>query len=323
MSDHYDDREQTLAKHFILRRYLQTLVFKWLSSASEITYVDAFSGPWDSRASDFSDTSFMIAINVLKDAHAHFAARGVKKTIRCCFVERDAAAFALLQNAVEQHSDPSTGFHVATFHGRFEDKVAEIQSFVGSSFSLVFIDPTGWTGYPYSKIAPVLQHSPGEVLVNFMYDFFNRFVASDDPKIIASFDSILGGPGWKGRLDPTLPPGRAARELCLSELRKIGAFEYVVSTTIDKTEADRPHYSIAYGTRKPAGLIAFREVELTALRGHEKRRALARDNREVQRTGQGNLFDTSALPTESVLDQLLASQRSLAKTWLVEAILAS
>lgn len=67
MSDVYAGREQTKAKHFILKRYLQELAFKvlWFS---DITYVDGFSGPWDTQSEDFSDSSFMIAISVLKDA---------------------------------------------------------------------------------------------------------------------------------------------------------------------------------------------------------------------------------------------------------------
>jgi three-Cys-motif partner protein len=63
----YLDREQTRAKHFILKRYLQALAFKVLNF-SDIAYIDGFSGPWQSETPDFSDTSFMIAINVLKDA---------------------------------------------------------------------------------------------------------------------------------------------------------------------------------------------------------------------------------------------------------------
>jgi len=64
VSDPYVGREQTKAKHFILRHYLQALAFKVLRF-SDITYVDGFSGPWDTRTEDFSDSSFMIAITVL------------------------------------------------------------------------------------------------------------------------------------------------------------------------------------------------------------------------------------------------------------------
>ncbi|MER8638691.1 hypothetical protein [Mesorhizobium sp. M1365] len=59
----YAGREQTAAKHFILRKYLQSLAFKvLLGGYPTLTYVDGFSGPWEARTTDYSDTSFMIAI---------------------------------------------------------------------------------------------------------------------------------------------------------------------------------------------------------------------------------------------------------------------
>ena len=62
--------------------------------------------------------------------------------------------------------------------GKFEEHIADVRSFVGRSFSLVFIDPTGWTGFPLEKITPLLQLK-GEVMINFMSDFITRFI--DDP----------------------------------------------------------------------------------------------------------------------------------------------
>jgi DNA invertase Pin-like site-specific DNA recombinase len=41
-----------------------------------------------------------------------------------------------------------------------------------------------------------------------MYGHISRFVTHPDEKIIASLDPILGRPGWRGRLDPTLRPER-------------------------------------------------------------------------------------------------------------------
>ena len=92
-ADPYSGREQTKAKHFILKRYLQALAFKVLNF-SDITYVDGFSGPWETQTEDHSDSSFLIALNVLKDAKAQMAARGKHRRIRCFFSETDAAAYA-------------------------------------------------------------------------------------------------------------------------------------------------------------------------------------------------------------------------------------
>ena len=75
MTDPYIGREQTKAKHFILKRYLQALAFKVLTF-SDITYVDGFSGPWETKTENFSDSSFMIAISVLRDAQKTFGANG-------------------------------------------------------------------------------------------------------------------------------------------------------------------------------------------------------------------------------------------------------
>jgi len=51
--------------------------------------VDGFSGPWESRTPDYSDTSFMIAISVLKDVHQRYRDKGIAKTIKCFFVEKN------------------------------------------------------------------------------------------------------------------------------------------------------------------------------------------------------------------------------------------
>jgi three-Cys-motif partner protein len=205
----YIDREQTQAKHFILRRYLQALAFKVLRGW-DITYVDGFSGPWESRTEDFSDTSFMIAIRVLKDAQARILDEtGKLRRITCFFSENDPAAYAQLARAVAPHNNPSEGFEVQTFCGEFEDAVPKIQAAIGSAFPLIFVDPTGWTGYPFQKIKPIFGYSKCEVLINFMYGHISRFVNSQDEATIASLDPILGGPGWWDRLDKSMQPGPA------------------------------------------------------------------------------------------------------------------
>ena len=122
----YVDREQTQAKHFILRGYLQELAFKVLHHW-DVTYVDGFSGPWESRTDDLSDTSFMIAIDVLKDAQQKvFARAGTRRTVKWFFSEQDASAYEQMANAVARHNRPDEGFEIKTFHGEFGDAVEEI-----------------------------------------------------------------------------------------------------------------------------------------------------------------------------------------------------
>jgi three-Cys-motif partner protein len=321
LTDPYFGREQTRAKHFILKNYLQALAFKVLTF-SDVAYVDGFSGPWETQTENFSDSSFMIAIDVLKDAQKKILDRtGIQRRIKCFFSESDKEAYAQLEIAVTKFHQPETNFEIKTHGGKFENAVADIQSFIGGSFPLVFIDPTGWTGYPFDKIKPLLTRGKCEVLINFMYDFINRFAYSSDPEIIASMAPILGGPDWPDRLDPNLPRGLAVEKLFRQTLKSSGNFDFVVSTKIDKSTSERPHFFIAYGTKNANGLKTFRQIEYDALREHAKNRANAIERERERRLNVVDLFaGHQAEIKEATIDEIVLEQKSLAKTRLVEIL---
>lgn len=320
MTDPYSGREQTQAKHFILRRYLQALAFKVLSF-QDITYVDGFSGPWETATEDFSDSSFMIAISVLLEAQKQYMERtGIRRKIRCFFSESNPQAFAQLEAAVAPYREPGS-FEIKTYFGNFEDAVNDIQSYVGSSFPLIFIDPTGWTGYAFDRIKPLFEPPKCEVLINFMYSFVSRFVHSDDPSTIASLEPNLGGPGWRDRLDPNLDRGTATEKLFRETLKAAGKFEFVVSTKIDKATTDRPHFFIAYGTKSIDGLKAFRETEYAALREHEKNRANAKAKKREIQTNMIDMFaGHQAKLQELTIDDIVVEQAATASAELLEIL---
>jgi three-Cys-motif partner protein len=317
----YIDREQTHAKHFILRGYLQELAYKVLRGW-DIAYVDGFSGPWESKTADFSDTSFMIALGVLKEAQRIIYEQTlVRRKIRCFFSEKSAAAYQQMVDAVSPFHRPGDGFEVMTFNGEFVDAVGEIRTFIGTAFPLIFIDPTGWTEYPFTKIAPLFAYAKCEVLINFMYGHISRFLTHPDEKIIASLDPILGGPGWQGRLDLTMKKGPAVEKLFRETLKAAGKFRYVVSTRIDKSSQERPHFFLAYGTKNRAGLKAFREIEYKALREHAKNRSAAMTRKRDERANTASLFaDFEAAQKEASIDEIVDEQKALATEMLLDML---
>lgn len=321
MTDPYFDREQTKAKHFILKRYLQALAFKVLRF-SDITYVDGFSGPWETQTEDFADSSFKIAIEVLKDAQQKIRIQtGRRKKIRCFFSESNRQVYAKLATAIAPFHKPEQDFEIRTYCGEFEDAVPEIQTFIDRSFPLIFIDPTGWTGYPLNKIKPLFNRPKCEVLINFMYDFVNRAVSMNDAKTIASLDPILGGSEWESRLDPNLPRGRAVEKLFRDNLAQAGNFDFVVSTKIDRSTADRPHFFIVYGTKSREGLKTFRETEYDALRVNARDRADAKERRREHKSGSSDLFSgLDAEIKESTIDEIVKEQKLLARDALLKAL---
>lgn len=304
-----------------MRGYLQALAFKVLRGR-DITYVDGFSGPWESKTEDFSDTSFMIAITVLKDAQDLILKEtGRRRRITCFFSENDPTAYAKLAKAVAPYHKPNEDFEVQTFFGEFEDAVPKIQTAIGSAFPLIFIDPTGWTGYPFEKIKPIFGYSKCEVLINFMYGHISRFLTSPDEATIDSLNPIFGGPGWRDRLDKSMPRGPAAEKLFRETLQQQGNFNYVISTRIDKKIEDRPHFFLAYGTKDRAGLKAFREIEFNALRQHAKNRANAKERKREAQTQMADLFPgLEAGVKEASVEQLVDDQKALASSHLLKLL---
>jgi three-Cys-motif partner protein len=321
VTDPYFGREQTKAKHFILKRYLQALAFKVLRFY-DITYVDGFSGPWETKTEDFVDSSFMIAINVLKDAQEKIRLQtGRRPKIRCFFSENNRQAYAKLAVAIVPFHKPEEDFEIKTYCGEFESAIPEIRVYIDRSFPLIFIDPTGWTGYSFSTIGALFNRPKCEVLINFMYDFINRAASMSDPKTIASLDPILGGAGWEARLDLSLPRGRAVEKLFRQNLAAAGNFNFVVSTKIDRPTADRPHFFIAYGTKSRDGLKAFRETEYNALKINARDRADAKERRREGRSGLSDLFSgLDADVQETAIDEIVEEQKTNASQDLLEIL---
>ena len=195
--DPYIGREQTLVKHFILRKYLSRFAPIVLSNWNSISYVDCFSGPWNAHTDDLRDTSFSIALEELRRARDHHADSRRQVGLRCFFLERDADAYARLK----AYADAVNDAEVETRNAILEESVDAILDFVRregrQTFPFIFIDPTGWTGFAMDTIAPLLSVEPGEVLINLMTKDVRRFIESPEQQTQASFDRLFGRPGVK------------------------------------------------------------------------------------------------------------------------------
>ena len=154
-----------------------------------------------------------------------------------------------------------------------------------------------------------------------MYAFIQRFVHSDDEDTIASLNPILGGPGWRDRLDANLDRGPAAEKLFRETLKSVGNFEFVVSTKIDKATTERPHFFITYGTKSLEGLKVFRQTEYDALRQHEKNRANAKERVREERTNTPDMFaGHQATVQEATIDEIVEEQMAAASADLMAAL---
>ena len=158
-----------------------------------------------------------------------------------------------------------------------------------------------------------------KVLINFMFDFVSRFSHRDDENIDLSLNEILGGPGWRKRLDPELSQGLAVEKLFRETLKASGRFRSVVSAKIERATMDRTHFSIMYATKQLAGLKVFRDTEYKALQFHSRNRATAQERRREERTGISDMFaDDHATVKEISIDEFVEKQAETASATLLE-----
>jgi three-Cys-motif partner protein len=271
-NDVYDGRVQSKVKHTFLQSYLERFAhiigFRWQS----ITYIDGFSGPWNSRAADLSDSSFFIALRELRSARSNLRDKGKLQRIRCVFVEKDPASFQSLQGFVK--SQPND-VEILSIHKSFEDAIPEVLEFIRrdrQTFSFTFIDPTGWTGFAMKLITPIIKLQPGEVLINFMTGHITRHIENPISKnqfqdLYGSNDVLERVRGLKGtdRVDACV------NEYCQS-IRRTGNFEHVCPAFVLNPERDRPHFNLVYATRDDKGLEVFKTAEQNAMRVMEQER---------------------------------------------------
>jgi three-Cys-motif partner protein len=293
--DLYAGREQSWIKHYVLRGYLERFAhiigFAWPS----ITYIDGFSGPWNAQSSDFSDTSFSIALAELRKARQNLAAHGKDLRIRCVFLEKDVARFKELQRFASQLQDAE----ILALNAEFEDAISEIIRLLDAdpqTFPFVFIDPTGWTGFAMDVIAPLLKRRC-EVLVNFMLPFIRRFFVQDFTR--ESLSKLFGTSDFDAGIESLHGQDRddaIADRYCRS-LKEICGIDHVRRAVVLYPDKAQTHFQLIYGTRSLKGVEEFKKVEKSAMEVQERSRARVEADRERERGGgQQSFLDAQEAP---------------------------
>ena len=270
----YRGREQTWAKHLFLERYLERVARNILSFRDEFVYVDGFSGPWQSKDEELKDTSFAIALDQLRKVRDDYGKIGKSRRIRCLFNDGDAEAHERLQHYLAAIDDIET----KAVCRNFEDLVPEIVAYVGDAFSLTFIDPTGWTDFALQKIQDLLR-LPGEVIVNLMFDYVNRFVGDPRPEILSTFDPLFGGPDWYEEILSRIHEGQSREDAIVGiyceRLRRFGRRVFssrlpTVSISISSTAPAirRASSSSAWWRKKPSTIKSKYETSQRSFIGN-------------------------------------------------------
>ena len=291
---YYQGREQTYIKHLFLERYLETVAYHIGYSNSEFYFVDCFSGPWRASDEELGDTSVRIALEILNRVLQGLSAQRRRVSIHAIFVEKSSSAFGTLQEVLDEHRG---NVQTLALQGSFEDNIPSILGHVGSRFAFFFVDPTGWTGFAMAKLRPILERRRGEVMINLMYDFVNRFLSFDTAG--DSLDQLFGVGDWRSIRDSSEREQELV-ELYVQQVRKTGNFDYATCTRILKPLHERAYFHLVYATRNVKGIEEFREVERrVSPRQDVIRQQTQRDHRETK-SGQAEFIFPDGPPSKSL-----------------------
>jgi three-Cys-motif partner protein len=320
----YTGREQSYVKHVFLEHYLESLVHKTASAYPHIVYIDGYAGPWQSSNENFEDTSFGIALDALRRAKESWKRLGRDVRMSAHLVEQNAAAYARLAEIPKRFPDVSVSPYFGDFVALIPTILKEIPS---DAFTFSFIDPKGWR-IPLQQLASLLSLRNSEVIFNFMFDFINRAINIDDPKIVAGLSELIPYGDWRGKIKIAETQGggnmtpEARKALLVGDftksLAKLGNFSFVAETTILRPLKDRPLYCLCYSTRHSKGIEVFRDCQVKALQKQSTTRAAVKLQHAATTSGQSEMFESLHDMGPDELNAFLARERQQAEASLLD-----
>lgn len=271
LSDYYENREQSEAKHEILKRYLVPFANKILTKWDSIDFIDGFCGPWENRDTEhLTDTSIGIALSTLSDVAEKLPHKTGQRRIRCIFNEADPASYKLLQEYLVRAKADYPLLKIESLQGKFADNALEIRRRANHAFQLLFIDPTGYTGFPPASLA-LFKGRSSEIIVNFMRSFIGRFVAGDHRDRERNLIELLGEKRARFLLDTGVTVQSVENEY-LSMLRGTLSYEFAGFSPIHNPDREEIQFNLAYATNHFAGMEVMRSAEYKALSEHDRKR---------------------------------------------------
>lgn len=247
----WEAEPHTLAKHAILRGYLEAWFPILARYSDRIVYIDGFAGP--GRYSNGEDGSPIIALKV---AANHRAA--LKSELVFMFVEDRQDRAAHLRDReipalkLPAHFRPNVyeGQFAPILEGAFDQLDAKGLQMAPT---FAFIDPFGISGLPFSLIERLLRRPRGEALITFMASTVHRFVT----ELPEHINELMGNPAAAEIIQRAEDRVVAARILYEQSLRRVVRFVRFFQL---RDASDRPIYDLFFATNNSTGHEKMKEA---------------------------------------------------------------
>ncbi len=245
--------DHTLAKHAILRRYLQAWYPILSSSHGRIVYIDGFAGPGEYLGGEKG--SPVIAIETAIEHKL-----GFNSEVMFLFIEEKEQRAENLKRILDSMQIPDNfGYEVVcskfdeTLNSEF-DKLDADKANLAPCFA--FIDPFGYSDTPFSVVKRIMSFKSCEVLITFMSGFLNRF--KNEESSIRHINELFGTTDWQHEI---LKTGKESGEKAIVELyqKRLSTVAKYVRSFEMKNKFNQPVYRLIFATNEYKGLLKMKE----------------------------------------------------------------
>jgi len=233
--------EQTKMKHKVLVEYFKVWATK-LGKYSVINFFDCHGGcgAYLDAGSPFWGSSILVA-NAAQELYKS-QGRDIRK-VRIFVAEVEHGNCENLTKVIE-YCSPVCKPRIVEM--TFEDAVTKEnhKKLYTETPSLFFIDPFGFS-LDYSILRQIRCNQRNELLINFMFDYINRFLGL--PELAVNFDTLFGCQDWRDAI--TLEGAEREQrivEIFRRQLKLLG--KYVFPYKVSFYDKDRTYYYLFHVT---------------------------------------------------------------------------
>ena len=243
--------KHTLAKHAILRRYLEAWFPILGKTWPKVVYIDGFAGPGIYQGNE--PGSPLIALDVAQKCFQNSTTKP-----QLIFVESVAARFHSLKSIIDSRTYPSN-FEVTLEHGEFGSVLSEqLNTLEATKTSndpiFVFIDPFGYAGVPFNQLQRLLRWPRTEILMLFARRDINRFL--DHKGVKKALQEVFGLPIEDIKIPAGKDRAHQIREFYKKRLQTLGKFILDFSMYDSNNQ---PIYDLFFVSNHALGFVKMKE----------------------------------------------------------------
>ena len=246
---YYED--QTKIKHRVLGAYAKIWISK-LGKYNETMFFDCHAGCGAYIDRETNEVTYGSSFLVEDIAHQINSKRMSKHFICAC--ETDRSHHDNFEKIKTEIGKKTISLKNEDFQTVLEEP--RVKRYYSTHPTLFFVDPFGYT-MKMSSIAKMMVSHKNEVIVNFMFDFINRFLFVSDPNLL---DEFFGSGDWRNADGLSL----AEREKYLVDLfkqnlKKATNAKYVYAYRLCYADKDQTYYYLVHATNNIEGITLMKE----------------------------------------------------------------